>query len=1333
MRSSRRYLACVALAASCLAALPVPALGQSEQESVLPNPFEGEAPLLRFEHLGTEDGLVQASAHSIMQDRQGFLWISTQGGLHRFDGQDFKVYASVPFDTTSLSDSWVWSATEARNGDLWIATESGGLNRMDRATGTFRSYRHDPDDSTSISHNNTFFSFEDSRGDLWVTTFGGGLNRMRAGEDGRFIHYRHDPTDMNSLSSDGTYWVSEDADGAIWVGSHNGLNRIDPETGVVKRFLFDPNSRPGYGDPQNVFGGYASPDDPHIFWLATGNGLVRFDRRTGDHERFLIEPDIDPDRPNPLNFIHQVVPDPEDAGVLWMTGPGTGVARFDTRSERFTSYRHDPRDPHSLRSDLAQSIFADRSGTLWVGYQTEGLSSFNSGALKFLHLRYDPENAQSLAPGTVWGIYEDRYTTLWVNTEFGSGGDYLTQFDAASGRIIRHRHDPDNPNSLPSGSLRTFAEDDAGRFWVAGAGGLSLLDRATGRVTRFTHDAGTLEGRRRNNVWIVLPTGADSNILWLGSSGGLDQFDTRTGRYTPVALRAEGFREEPVVRSLHEDADGVLWAGTAQGLLRHDPETGASLVYSYDERDTTTISHHSILHITERAEEPEFLWLATYGGGLNRFDKRSGTARHYFMEDGLPSNHLYAVLEDASGTLWMSTNGGLSNFDPETGAFRNYGLDDGLMTLEYNSDAFARGAGGVLYFGSGRGVTGFVPEKLQTNATPPQVVLADFKLFNVSVLPGPDSPLKQPLSETETITLSHDQNEIAFDFVALHFANPAKNRYAYRLEGYDRDWVDAGGLRTASYTNLAPGRYRFHVKAANSDGIWNEQGASVNLLITPPWWRASWAYVLFAILVGGMIFGVDRAQRHRLATKERERAQIREAELRAEAQDRRREDAERLSAMGRAITSTLSTREIIDIVYENVNALMDAAVFGIGIYNERKERIDFPATKEKGETLPPYSNALDDESRPAVWCFNRREELNIGDFGAEYTNYLPSRKAPIEGEDAASILYLPLIHQDKAVGVITTQSFRKHAYTDYQVSVLRTLAAYAAIAIDNAAAYRKLGRTLDDLKATQQQLVQQEKLASLGALTAGIAHEIKNPLNFVNNFAAISRELLDELESETDPDQIRSILADLKTNAEKTVEHGRRADAIVRNMMQHARGGDAELQTVDVNSFVDEYVDLSWHGRRATDFEFKVVLVRDYDERIGEAKLVPQDLGRVLINLLNNAFDAVLERKARLDGPYEPSVRVLTRGTPDGHVEIRVEDNGAGIDPEDRDRIFEPFFTTKPAGSGTGLGLSMSFDIVTARHGGALLVESEPGKGATFIVRLPAATVVDDVAAQSQI
>lgn len=1296
--------------------------GQTGDQNNLPSPVTDEAPSLRFEHLAQEQGLAQVSAMGIYQDSQGFLWVSTQGGLHRYDGTGFKLYTAVPFDTTSLSENWVWNATEASNGDMWVTAEQGGLNRLDRKTDTFIHYLHNPDDSTSIPSDRTFHALEDRNGNLWVTFLGGGtaVSKMKAGEDGVFQHFHSDHEDSTTVSAGQGFFLSEDNSGHVWVGTSNGVSRIDIETDEVTRFVFDPEmERSGYGAASVVLGQYIPPDRDDVVWLATGNGLVKLNPETREHERYLIEPNMPGDH-NPMNFLHMVVPDPNIETVLWVSGPGTGLGRFDMTSEKFTSYRNDPLNPNSLSDNNANLVFTDRSGTMWVGTANAGISKFNPGSVNFVHLTNDPEDDQSLATGNVWGVYEDREGTMWVGSDQGQVGNVLTQFDARTGRVTRHRRIANNDRTLPGGSYRAFAEDGRGNFYVGGSNGFSRVDRRTGRVTRLALEQ-IPENRGRTGTFTVIPWSKDPDIFWLGTFVGAQKFDTRTGEYTQISFKQDSADAEPAVWDIFEAVDGTLWAGTTEGLFKIDPvNLTAELVAQHDPSDPTTLSNNSLVSVHERPSEPGVLWIACTGEGLNRYDTRTGEARHYFREDGLPDNTIYGILEDDRGTLWMSTNNGISNLDPDTEMFKTYGLDDGLMALEYNQNAYWKGSGGVLYFGHGTGVTAFVPERLQTNQVPPQIALTGLKLFNKPVQPGPDSPLTERIEDARSITLAHNQNEISFEFVALHFANPEDNLYAYKLEGHDDDWIDIGNSNAVSFTNLKHGNYTFRVKAANADGVWNEEGIAIDVNITPPWWRTWLAYIGYALLFGLGVFVVDRMQRRKIARKELERAQIREVELRAEGENRRREDAERLSAMGRAITSTLSTREIIDTVYENVNALVDAAIFGIGIYDPENNSINFPATKENGETLKSYSYSLDDPSRPAVWCFKNEEEFVVGDYAAEYEKYLPATKEPVAGDAASSIIYMPLLHQDKAVGVITTQSFKKDAYSDYHKSVLRTLASYAAIAIDNADAYRRLSSTLSDLKATQQQLVQSEKMASLGTLTAGIAHEIKNPLNFINNFAEVNQELAQELrDAMSNGEDINDLISDLEQNASVIAQHGKRADSIVRSMMQHASGGKGHRELTDVNTLVAEHTDLAYHGKRAQLPSLHATVEREFSETTGSVEMIPQEIGRVLLNVIGNAFDAIYEHGtgSSFNGA-PPTIKVSTRRVSQG-VEIKVSDNGPGIPDHIRDRIFEPFFTTKPTGLGTGLGLSLSHDIVTQGHGGTFNVESSPGRGATFIITLP--------------
>ncbi|HLY72070.1 MAG TPA: ATP-binding protein, partial [Puia sp.] len=417
------------------------------------------------------------------------------------------------------------------------------------------------------------------------------------------------------------------------------------------------------------------------------------------------------------------------------------------------------------------------------------------------------------------------------------------------------------------------------------------------------------------------------------------------------------------------------------------------------------------------------------------------------------------------------------------------------------------------------------------------------------------------------------------------------------------------------------------------------------------------------------------------------------------------------------ITASLSIGHIIDTVYAHVNKLMDASIFGIGIIDKDKQKLDFPATKEKGETLPSYSYYLDDKKRPASWCFNNEKEIFMNDFEKEHQAYISDIPAPTEGQNTESIIYLPLIYKEKSIGVITAQSFNKNAYNDNHLFILRSLATYTAVALDNADAYRSL-------KSTQAQLLQSEKMASLGELTAGIAHEIQNPLNFVNNFSEVNKELIEELmgerskvNGERNEKLEDDILNNIKSNEQKINHHGKRADAIVKGMLLHSRSGAGQKEPVNINAIADECLRLSYHGLRARDKSFNAHLKTNFDESIDKIPLIQQDIVRVLINLFNNAFYAVNEKIKTNAENYEPTVSVQTKKLNDKII-LTVMDNGNGIPQKVIDKIFQPFFTTKPTGQGTGLGLSLSYDIIKA-HGGEIKVQTRENEGSEFIIELP--------------
>lgn len=481
------WLACLFILASSLEA-------QSELD-LKTTILKSEAPALRFENIGISEGMKQQSATDIIQDSKGFIWIGTQQGLHRYDGHEFKVYQPTAFDTTSLSETFILGMAEAKNGDIWVSTDNGGLNRLDQATGTFKKYRSNPNDSTSISSNTTIKPFEDSKGNLWVGTFDSGLNRMRAGQDGLFDHIVNVEGDTTSLSNNRVTFVSEDAEGFIWVGTFNGLNRINPETDEIARFNYKAENN---GAKNAVLSQYIPTNGTDYFWLVTGGGLMKFYTETTNYELYELVATKN-DEFNRLNVLTSIVPDPENSSILWVSGPGTGLARFDTQSNEFTSYRNDPKDPNSLSNNVVESLFVDKSGTIWAGTSIGGINLFNPGAVNFTHLKNDPTNNESIAPGIVWSIYEDNRGTLWIGSNTGFRGNFITEYDINTGKSIRYEDLVDDSTSIVFGTVRAFAEDLDGNLWIGSSGTLTKFDRNTKKGTRFMHPS-MPENLGRNNI-----------------------------------------------------------------------------------------------------------------------------------------------------------------------------------------------------------------------------------------------------------------------------------------------------------------------------------------------------------------------------------------------------------------------------------------------------------------------------------------------------------------------------------------------------------------------------------------------------------------------------------------------------------------------------------------------------------------------------------------------------------------------------------------------------------------------------------------------------------------
>jgi len=857
----------------------------------LPLPARAAPSTPRFFHLTTADGLSHNIVYAIVQDPQGFLWFGTQDGLNRYDGTAFTVFRHRRSDPHSLAHNTVQALAVDSSGALWVGTV-GGLDRYDRDTGGFVHYPEVAESVTVI--------YEGCSGGtaalcpyLWVGTAGSGLFRYDRQND------RFEPFAADRLPDSHILALYQDQDGTLWVGTEYG--------GLW-------NSRDGRNDRHNPADPYSLPHDrvtailrdrstgeaalrPYI-WVGTGanhepdvGGLAALDPGTGES----------PIRPFTLyhqglahRHITAILEDRAGTGeamlrpYLWV-GTEEGLAVLDrgtgeaTPRPYFTVYRHDPLDPYSLVNDRIYALYEDRAGILWVATDG-GVSRYVPEKNRFALYRHNPQDPNSLGAPRVGAVLKDRDGVLWVGLHAGG----LDRIDP-TGAVTHYRHDPDDPHSLGHDHVTALYQDPSGAIWVGTGAGLDRLDPGTGEgaaaprpyFAHYVHNPADPHSLGPGAVKAIY--GDRSGALWIGTEepGTLSRLEPGTGeapprpyftvyRYDPA--NPDGFPNTYGIRAILEDREGPLWLGTYSGLVRFDPRTGTFTQYRHNPDDPHSLSDDFVWSLYEDAEGT--LWVGTHGG-LNRLDDReAGRFTVYTVEDGLPNDGIAAILGDDAGHLWLATmGGGLSRFDPRaeygrSGAsppFRNYDESDGLQGLHFIPGAAFRSPDGELFFGGASGLNRFYPADIRDNPHVPPVVLTAFRVFDQVRDFGHD------LTGVEEIRLSYRDNFFSFEFAALDYADPSKNRYAYILEGFDRDWVHCGTRHYAAYTNVPPGTYTFRVRASNNDGVWNEEGLAVRVVITPPFWATGWFRFLAGIVVLGIVLGIYTVRARNIAAlRERE-------------------------------------------------------------------------------------------------------------------------------------------------------------------------------------------------------------------------------------------------------------------------------------------------------------------------------------------------------------------------------------------------------------------------------------------------------------------------------
>lgn len=1324
---------------------------------------------LRFDHFSVDQGLPSTGITTIYQTRDGYVWIGTANGLVRYDGRHMQVFSNNSDNPDSLSHNRIFSLFEDSQQNLWIGTRRG-LDRLDLKTDVIQRYAIAPDGNEKDKV--VYGVAQAGSGQLWLGTSGG--LKLFDVQTGRYRNWQPEVGDAAYFSGEVRALLSDGA-GGVWVGqgrrvahiSQSGqlllhfpassesteykLQAIDK---LVRSLAFDPSGQLWVG----LTGGLslwsienskatsiALPaelrlpkasvtaivqDQEKSMWLGMSDdqGLFRWRVSQKKLERFVNTPAVS----SSLSGNSLTALTLDATGGLWIGTTDYGVNLVDLNGRGFQTYLNVPGDTRSISNRLVTAVLPDRDDYVWLG--TLG------GGLNRLHVPSgDTERftTQQMGVEYIRALLLDDKKQLWV------GGESLQLFDPQKQSSKKVILDPD----FPAGArITSMNKDDKANVWVGTSAGLYRVG-ADLRVHAY-HANQSASGSLNDDAIDSLLFDTEKR-LWVGTKGGLFLWQEANASFEMIGKGAKGINPEKLgVTSLRQDAQGRIWVASLQGLLEVQLKSDSASNSASNNKTTSSVNDSMSSPISSSS---------------NNLVKRSAAHRHaedwmlvsWANTPGLPDDVIEAMQDADNGEIWLSSERGLMRFNSERKlgrSFPSFGRFEGA----FNFGAAARAPDGGMFFG-GVGLVYFHPDNIRDNAIPPRVVVSDILLFNKSLTnwnnkgatdskknhgtaTGQDSnhgfDLKSigvtgTLSAARQIQLNHEQTMVSFELAALHFYNRSQNRYAWKLEGYDKEWIVGQSDRgVATYTNLDAGTYRLLGRAANFDGLWSESAVLLEVVVLPPYWKTPWWYGLWALLVLGLLAlfyqrrvqGIRATQLYLEQQVKRQTQEVLEqkklAEIQREIAEHARHNLGRLSEIGLQITSSLDVNEILDTLYINIRSLISASTIGVGFVDWEKRQINFEYTMQGELRILPYSRSLDALEQPATQCVLNGQEMIVDEIlhDSRKLDLITAGKMGqvdtllengLSTENSRSGIYVPMILAGRVMGLLGALSMKPKAFGLDELNILRTLAAYTAVAYDNAEAYRRL-------QLTQSKLVEQEKLAALGSLVAGVAHELNTPIGngllMASTMLEMNRQFLKQVQS----NQLR------RSDLEKFCENASvSSDLMMRNLTNAANL---------VSSFKQIAVDQTSDQRRTFDLlnfcEEVVLTLSNRIKREGhepqikveaglELDSYPGSLGQVLSNLIINAMVHGLHEK------QNGIISIIGRAYGASNIMLTVEDNGQGIARENIDHIFEPFFTTRLGKGGSGLGLHICYNMVSSVLGGSITVESEVGQGARFIIILP--------------
>jgi len=1082
------------------------------------------------------------------------------------------------------------------------------------------------------------------------------------------LYFRHF-TIQQGLSQNTVTCILQDNTGFLWFGTEDGLNRYNGYD--VDIFKHDPSDARtiSHSNIRCIF-----EDGQGILWIGTDDGLNSFERST---EKFIhYQNDSKNSNSISSNVISGITEDKN--GVLWI-GTNNGLNRYDPSTKKWSVFQHGQRSA-SLSNNNISCIAIDKEGMVWIGTNGGGLNKFDNG--NFTVYKNDPANERSLSENTITAIYPDKSGDIWI----GTVNEGLNKLDKSSGGFIHFKNNPADETSISQNSVFSLCEDSQGILWAGTlGGGLNGLNKSTGKFMLYKNDVQNPSSISNNSIWSLYQDRAGA--LWIGTREGVNILDKRMKRFETLLPNANSTNNN--IYSICEDEQGTLWFGIlGEGLVSIE-KNGTRKIYQNNPSDVNSIISNNVFSLCEDKEG--LIWIGTYDG-LDAYNRKSNKFTHYTNSEenkfSLSDNYVRALLADNTGTLWIGTyGGGLNSFDKPTGNFTSYKKDAGQNSFNSNLvTCLFEDNSGVLYIGTfGDGLFTYN---------------GDSKTFTNYKNDPADA---KSLSNNFIHCITSDRS----GKIWIGTYGGGLNAFAANTKTFLR-YTERDGLSNNVINGIVPD-VNGHLWLSTNKGL------------------------------NKFIFSSDSA---------RGKNNVRTYDSQDGAQNKYNEGAFFKSKNGKIFFGGVTgynaffSEDIKDNPYQppvvitrfylfekphSMDTMITSKRSVVLSYRQNFFSFEFAGLNYTYPEKNQYAYMMEGLDKTWNYCNNRRYAAYTNIDPGEYTfRIIASNNDGVWNEQGTflRITITPPFWKtwwfSLVAGIIVASSilfyirFRTRTLTNQNIVLEQKVTQRTSELKEK---NEELVKTMDHLKSTQDQLIHSEKMASLGQLTAGIAHEIQNPLNFVNNFSKVSVELLDDLKQAPAEEKMR-ITEDLKTNLEKISHHGERAERIVKGMLMHSRTGLSEKQPALLNKLIEDSLNLAYTGIRSNDNEFKCEVKTNFDTRITTLDIVPQDISRVMLNLINNAFYAMNEKRKKISEGYYPVLSLSTTLHKED-VSIKISDNGFGIPKEYKDKIFQPFFTTKPTGVGTGLGLSLSYDIITKRHGGKIKSESREGEGTDFIITLP--------------